>query len=414
MKPQFGILKKPTNHRFFVFIGLLMVHGNSHASNSWSPEQIVQKGLSSPLWSKWRQARKLTAEGALQQDGWLPPPRIGAYYQHDFRGSAEADGELTILWQQQLDLSGREGQLESAQVDLAHQLTFELQIAQSNLRYSILKNYFHIVYLRAQENIYQAWVTKLDGNYQKLAFRTKSGDSSKLSLRRLGRAKQMAEAKLHQAQAALEASWQHLGVWVDIPKTKPVLPARLAPRNRSLPEKISLPQLRKLKARAEVLKKRASALGLSMLRNWNLGAGYRLTNIDQQIAHGFQAQLSLPLPLWNTDEPRHKQVLGQLALVEAEYLRTNKLLSARLRAQKKRLDAQLRQLKKLPQETEKLAPQTETAYYAGESSLPQLLDAYQSDAEWQLLHLKLSWQARLSALEFDRHLDSTAPQGTQP
>jgi cobalt-zinc-cadmium efflux system outer membrane protein len=121
---------------------------------------------------------------------------------------------------------------------------------------------------------------------------------------------------------------------------------------------------------------------------------------------GFMATLSLPLSLWNTDKPRKQRIEADRKRVEGELRFARTLAEQAAAAARQRLRDALDALGRLPapeRDTE-LSGLAESAYAAGEATLLELLDAYESEVELQLSRIDLQWEARRAELELQRRL----------
>jgi hypothetical protein len=164
------------------------------------------------------------------------------------------------------------------------------------------------------------------------------------------------------------------------------------------------PLLLALEQESRALELELDAWGSPMWRDWALSAGYRYNQVGDSAGHGFIVTLSLPLALWNNDQPRQDQLRARRAqLQSAQRAEQLRLYQVESRSKTRFIQA----MKMLSTQTTtidqpKLVQLSELAYTSGEVSLMELLDVYRVEADLVLVRLDLEWDARQAALELER------------
>jgi outer membrane protein TolC len=162
-------------------------------------------------------------------------------------------------------------------------------------------------------------------------------------------------------------------------------------------EVATLPRLEQLEQRELGLDAELDAWGVPFGRGRTIGAGYRFAHQGGNGGHGFMLSLSLPLTLW---------LRAERARVEGEHELSRTLAERAEDGARKRLQDSLDALGELsaPECEGELSQLAETAFGAGEGTLLELLDAYESEAELQLARIDLQWAARRAAVDLQRRL----------
>jgi outer membrane protein TolC len=137
-----------------------------------------------------------------------------------------------------------------------------------------------------------------------------------------------------------------------------------------------------------------------------IGAAYRVAQQGGSVGQGFMVSLSVPLTFWNTDRPRVERLRAERARVESELSLTRTLAEQGEHGARKRLDDTLEALGELPapEHDVEVSQLAESAFAAGEGTLLELLDAYESETDLRLARIDLQWAARRAAIDLQRRL----------
>src|SRR5690606_32515907 len=254
------------------------------------------------------------------------------------------------------------------------------------------------------------WIERLESGLGDLEARRAQGDAAPYDVRRIERELEIAAAERAVESAALSSAWTELETWTRW-KDRPPLQGDLAPP-RSTGADMALPELARIEQMERALAAEEDAWGAPFLRGWVVGAGYRLAHAGDAIGHGFVLSLSVPLAFWNTDQPRLDRLAAQQTELRAERALETSTAQSSADAARQELEQTLDTLDRLsdPARDEELTQMARAAYGAGEATLTELLDAFQSEAELQLARIDLEWAARQAALDLDRRLGIGVPE----
>ena len=402
--------KSPMFHRFFVgaslLLGCLATPVSAAAQSEASADDAVRAALARPEVEERFSAQVDGVRAELNEATVFPTPTLGLAHEQVFGDLNVGFLEFSAMVQQRFDLSGWRGALRESLPHRESALRAETDTWQLEAATTV-REAFYLV-RRHDERIatVDAWIARLERGLVGVRAREERGDASAYQVRRMERERELARAtRANQASAQAEA-WADLERWTTW-QTRPVLVGELQPSTPSRPTEAPAP-LRPELARLEhielALDAQAQAWGSPFWRDWSIGAGYRYAEVGPSTGHGFLVSLSLPLAFWNTDAPRLQRLRARQHEVSTELTLRTSLVEREVDAAAERLDAALRALETMPSPARaaELTQLAQVAFDAGEASLTELLDAFESETELQLARIDLQWEARRAAIALDR------------
>lgn len=378
-----------------------------------SEADALRLGLGRPEYSAMDRARLGEAEAeGLEAGVWANPV---LEFSQEKTGLAR---ETTWQLSQTVDWSGRRGLRQQAAEQRLLAAGAEIR-AQAADRAAELRRAFHEV-LRQQDHLraIEAWAARFTGIGNVVEKLAKAGEASGYDRRRLVREQQAAEARQAEARADLDRARARFGVLIGRPASAddgvagillPAEPADLADLQRRLAAR---PDLAARQARAEA----ANADHAAARRNFpelTLGIGGKQLEEGANRESGTLFSVSLPLPLFERQQGADRRTAAQAQATRAEYALAKQQAEGDLLA----LHRQVTQLiaaarhyrQQAVQPSTDLIRIAEAAYRAGESSVLELLDAYQGALAAETTALDLEWKARLAGIELDQ-LTGNHPQ----
>ena len=199
---------------------------------------------------------------------------------------------------------------------------------------------------------------------------------------------------------------QSLSMWTTW-QARPLLVGDLQPSPpASAPEARAptRPELARLEHLELALGAEAQAWGSPFWRGWSVGAGYRYAEVGPSTGHGFLLTLSLPLAFWNTDAPRLQRLRARQHEVSSELTLRTSLMAREVDAARRAARRGHGSLSTMsdPSRDVELTRLAQVAFDAGEASLTELLDAFESETDLQLARIDLQWEARRASIALDR------------
>lgn len=348
------------------------------------------------------------AEADAEAAGLMPNPVLG-YSRERMRGATGATDEI---WQlaQTFDLSGRRGLRQEAagrRVDAAA----AGNTARRAERAGEIRRRFHEV-LRGQQTVQvtETWTQRFARIETLVGKLAAAGEASGYDLRRLGRERQTAQARLATERAALERSRERLAALLGkpvhpadvvgtlLPGPLPALEAALATLERR-------PDLQMLARRAEA----ADLEGRAAARGWapdvTVGLGTKRSDNGMLRDNGAIVTLSMPLPVFDRQQAGERRAAAEALNARAEY----GLAKSRAEGELRGLHRQVAGLTAAAADFRNRAAAAsadllriaEAAYRGGESTLLELLDAYRGALEAETTALDLEAQARAARIDYD-------------
>lgn len=405
--------KTPINHRpLIVGVLLLLPMVASAQVESWTADDAVTRALSRPEMTAIREAGQRQVRAEMGEVTVRPAPTIGLAHEDGGRNDGAPAREVSAILEQPLDFVPWRGRLRESfrhreSAFLAADDDRRLEIA------SLVRSAFYgVLYHDLRVAALGRWVGRLRDGHEALVAREQRGDVSSYELHRVERELDMARAERAREESRLAETWVELRTWC-LWQERPTLVGDLAPTTpQAAEDDAPLPHLARLDELGRSLDAEIRAWGTPFLRNWVLGAGYRYAEADSEIERGVLLTLSVPLPLWNTTAPRQDRLRAERVRIESDLVVERQRASDAAEAAADRFERLLDALRGLPpaERDAKLTGQAELAYAAGEATLTELLDAYESEVEFELARTDLQWEARRASIELDRRRGMGVPR----
>ncbi|MFT6399770.1 MAG: outer membrane protein TolC [Bradymonadia bacterium] len=387
---------------FLVALGLLVSAGAE--AQSLSEREAVHQALEATRADEIVASQLAAERASVAVETIVRNPEFAVSHER-FLGTRDLrEAETALSIHQEFDLSDWRGRLRDA---LPHQeaaLRSERQEWELEVAHEVRTAFFSVRYHQLRVVVLEGWITRLQSGVDAAAQREAAGDVSEYDVLRVQRELDTAGADLASEWSQLNESWSGLQRWVPF-DSHPDLVGELTPTQPS-GAAAELPSLQRLRHLVAANEARSGAYGRPGLRGWSIGGGYLLGRAPDSTAHGFLVELSIPLVVRNNDRAVLDALAARSDAIEVELALEGALADRAQVAARTRLDGSLVALEGLaaPDNDYQLTRMAELAYQAGEASLTDLLDAYESEAELQLARVDLQWQARRAALDLDRTL----------
>lgn len=356
-------------------------------------------------------SRRLAVEAEVEQVGLLPNPEV-SFGREGFTTAGGRTIETSYELSQRLDLAGRRGLAEQAAAQRLSATDSEIRDDRHDAVAEVRRAFGEALYrARTVDRLEQglARLTTTKGIIERLAA---AGESSGYDRRRVARELQGVGVRLETAAAELARSRAVLSAYfeeadpaeiVPIGSPLPAPPLPLATLRATLHER---PDLVALLARADAAAGELAIAERAWIPDVTIGVGNRV--FDQAGAENDRIMLSLsmPLPVFDRGKPAAKRAAALREGFRAEHA----LRLARLDAELDGLWQQATRLHAaaLAFRTESLAGSRELtriariAYQAGEGGVLDLIDAFRTELDTELLSLELDYRARLARIELDQ------------
>ena len=405
-------LKTPSIGRLLALFGLLAAPAPASAQGDvWTEEQAVARALANPDVKDALEGRIRADRAEVEAATVVPTPTLEVAHEQVFGDEQVAYLESTVGLHQQLDLSSWRGRLRETLPHREAALRAETDEWRLLVATSVRAAFFEVRYREERLRALDEWMGHLERGVAVSTARQERGDASLYDLRRVQRELETAAAQRAREEAILEEAWAALRTWSQW-TSRPTLTGALPPDGLSKQASETLPELRRLQHLELALSAEEAAWGSPFWRGWSIGAGYRFAEAGSESGHGFVASLSIPLAFWNNDLPEIDRLRAEQAAIGGE-LRFGRTLAEQAEAAAgERLERALAVLSNLrvPERDAELTHLAETAYGAGEATLTELLDAYESETELALSRIDLQWEARRAAIELDRRRGNGVPR----
>ncbi len=430
--PWCMVSSKPIVNRFFVVLtwGTLWALAASAqagpptgaepmASVPLSEAQAVARTLGRPALEALVRSEVALAEAAAIERGLWPNPEVG--YGHDqVFGSPHDEMEQAVVLSQRFDLARRRGLLAEAGEMRARSAAAGGESLRLEVAAEARRRFYQVLHSQGRHAVISGWIERLGGAHELVAHRKAAGDASRYERHRLERELRAARAELAAEGAARDAAWLRLAALMGEPATPTASWPRV--RGRLLPSQAEPAAIAPLGERADLraleLEAQAAQIELEAAeRGWvpelGLSAGWRSVAAGDERRHGFAAELSLSLPIFDHGQgaEARARALGQQARARREL----RLQSAagELAAARTRLRALIRAAQRFRQDSSRasaaLVRMAEQGYGGGELELLELLDAHRAAVEDELRALELELAARHARIDLDRALGGTPP-----
>jgi len=378
----------------------------AHAEGpSWTEDEAVERALSNPEIEAVLTAEIEAARAEVDEATVRPTPSLGVDHEQVFGGSPVAYFQTTAMVRQEFDFTPWRRHLRETVPHRESALRAETDQWRLEVATAVRLAFYQVRYHEERIAAFDSWIARLEHGVEVIRKRGERGDASGYEVRRIERELDIATARRAQEQANLAEAWAALSAWTPW-DAQPSLSGALTPSDTMKDEVATLPRLEQLEQRELVLDAELDAWGAPFGRGWTIGAGYRFARQGGSDGHGFILSLSMPLTFWNTDRPRVERLRAERARVESELALTRTLAEQAEHGARERLQDTLEALGELPaaERDGEVSQLAETAFGAGEGTLLELLDAYESETELRLARIDLQWAARRAAIDLQRRL----------
>jgi len=372
---------------------------------------VVSAALSRADFKALESSRRMAAEADVDQANLLPNPEA-TFEREGFTTAGGRTIETSYGLAQQIDLAGRRGLARNSAVQRLSATESELRGDRDSTVAEVRKAFGEALYRSRMVDVLKHGLARLTTTTAVIARLAAAGEASGYDRRRVNRELQGARVRLETAAAesarsrAILAAYLALANSADIKPVGSPLPAppeALDVLRTALHER---PVLAALLARADAAASELTIAQRAWIPDVTLGVGNRV--IEQVGAENDRIMLSvsMPLPVFDRGQPAAKRAAALREGFRAEHA----LRLARLDAELNGLWQQATRLHAaaLAFRTQSLASSRElteiarAAYQAGEGSVLDLIDAYRTELDTELLSLELAYRARSARIELDQ------------
>lgn len=371
-------------------------------------EKSLQLGLNQTHFVNLLESRVDTARGALETTKTWANPEFE--YTHEELGE---ETETNIWLRQRFDVSGRRGfsrDAAEANINVAKAGNDSQRVIRS---FTIRQNFFRALYYQQQEKLFGHWVKKYTKVEAAMRKREDAGDVSGYDRRRISREKISLLAQQRHNQASYQAAWQKLLGIIGVKDGHTfhgvhgeLTPDELPTISTVLEGLSQQPTLLQLQHQAEAARLTIRAADRSKIPELTLGVGHK--SVDGAIVDesGLMLTASIPIPLLDRKQGARLGAESKVRKAESEYQLVLNQMTAEVRglwqqANQLAENAQLFREQSVNASFE-LVRIAETAYDSNEIGVLELIDAYHSALEADMIALQLALEARLTRIELDK------------
>lgn len=371
-------------------------------------EKSLKLGLNQADFVNLLESRVDTARGAFETAKTWSNPEFE--YTHEELGE---ETETNIWLRQSFDVSGRRSfSRDAAQADInaAQAGNDSARIKRS---ITIRKYFIEALYYQQQRQLLEHWMKKYTKVEAAMRKREEAGDVSGYDRLRISREKVSILAQQRHNQTSYQAAWQKLIGIIGVKDSKTfdgvmgeLPPTDLPPISTVLDGLTQQPELLQLQHQANAARLAIRAADRSKMPEITLGVGHK--SLDGPIADesGLMLTASIPVPLLDRKQGARLSASSKVRQAESEY----QLLLNQMKAHARGLWYQANQLAENAQlfreqsvnASFELVRIAETAYDSNEIGVLELIDAYHSALEAEMMALKLALEARLTRIDLDR------------
>jgi len=372
-----------------------------------SEQEAIRLGLErSEFQQKLDAFVQIAESGPVDARAW-PNPEFSYSQESGVEGSADTI-QRSYLLTQEVDLSGR----RSLRIKAAdHRLAAAGQEA-SLMRLSqrtVIRQYFYeILYQQHLKDIFQQWRTSMESMEIGMRKRQAAGDISDFDLNRFLQEQAVIEAEQSRILAEHENSSQIFRGLIGRPKEDSPLmvSGNLLPEQEPLPLDILLaraanhPALTALQREGQALELEEQIAGRWKTPEITFGLGVQTVSRGGGDAVLFN--ISLPIPVLDRNKAEQQRAGADRRLARNKHSLALAETEAGVRGLWRHLTGLTAAARRLNEQDSRALVQTaETAYWAGEIGVFEVLDAYRSAFERQTQVLSLMREARMMQIELD-------------
>ena len=402
-------LKNPMVNRFMWSIVVMTSYLQplwAQAPNPMTVEQLVVHALSEPTLEAEHEAMTKEERATMAHQLMRPLPTFGIDQEYVFGSTQVAYDQVTASVSQGVDFSDWRTRMHEsyssrqAALDTVHELwRFEIAMDVRAAAYEAL-------YRQERLLLMDDRISQLARAMGDLDARAKVGDVSRYEVLRLERGLVHARAQRSRENVLLKETLGQLAMWVpEVPLEQ--LKGDLKPSSAYVESSGTPLSIRRLDSLELALAQEYEAWGNPFLRGWILGAGYRFARVGGDSGHGFMLSVTIPLVVRDSDQPQQDILDARRAKVQAERTLLRRQNQAQQQAARSRLNQALAGLEVLARTSDDhldVLTLATTSYRAGEISVDDLLNTYQTETELELLRVDMAWEARRADLDLRRAL----------
>lgn len=410
------------------------------AQEAWTVDEAVARALGRPELVALREAGLAAVRAEGREAIPLPAPSLDFVHERLGDDDATATQEFSASLRAELDLFFRRRRFAEASRHRESAFLAEDDRRSLEVAAAVHTAFYAVRYHERRLRSLEEWTGRLERGLEVLRAREERGDASAYEVRRVERELLLVRAERLREESRLDEAWRDLHVWCPW-EARPQLVGELAPetgadgslpgasatqdlvgarravdgadarvRGEASPDAATdglpdeLPDTVRLVHLGRAVEAERRAWGAPFLRGWEVGAGYRRVEVGDDRDEGLILSLSVPVPLWSPDGPRRDRLRAEGIRIGSELRLERQRATEAARSAELRL-VRLREAAEAlssPRADAEFTAQAEAAYAAGESTLSELLDAYESAAELELTRSDLQWEARRASIELDR------------
>ncbi len=356
-----------------------------------------------------RLAAEVDAAGAeVGVEGIRPNPSVSLEREEVFPGAGgTATHYARVSWP--LDVSGRRGRRMDAARTATRAIAADADARRFELVIDGLRVFNEAAWARLQVELSRSERAALVRAVDVVRKRTGAGAASGYDLQRFelelaayDDVIASAETRLFEARARLAALIGRPGELIDAESTLD-LPAPPAPLGDLASVLEGRSDYRAATLRARSASERAGAASRGWIPDLGISAGFMSSSLGDETALGYTVGLGFTLPILDRGKAQVARARATRRVAETEARVIAAQVPSAVRARHTALQRRIDQANKLAAEQiarlDGLLRAAETGYREGESSVVELLDAYQTARDTRLRDLELRRDARLAELD---------------
>lgn len=392
--------------------GLLVAASNAGTASGLTLEQAERRALSQENVMQLLDARRAQARGAITSATTWPNPELSV--SRESLDLADTTSRERFYWvYQELDLSGERGlRGDAARRDL-DAVEHSLDARRRAIALRVREDFFTTLYQQTRLERIRHWRERLAVLVEQVRKQRRAGQAAAYEVVRLERAASAIETQAASARAARQRARAELAALIGERQETP--PARLvgelgpeAPPSlqHCLSRLPKLPELQRLRARAEAKQLTAVAERRAAIPDITVGVGYKELRENGRRFDGNLISLGVRIPLFDRNQGERASARAAAQAHEAEY----RLRLAELRGEVRGRWQELHELRQSAARFERdnersasaLVQAAEAGYRGAEVGVLELVDAYQNALDADLRLLELHKQARDAAIQLKR------------
>ncbi|TPV93989.1 MAG: TolC family protein [Myxococcales bacterium FL481] len=377
--------------------------------------EAVARAVGDPVLGQLRAGLEAEAEADGLRRTTRPNPTL--QYTREQLVGRTSTGEDYLTLAQTVDLSGRRARYRRAASARRQAATERAHRVNVDVATRTRHRYYELLAAQLRHVTLSQWQERVAAGLDAVRRREAAGDAATYDRLRLQRERTRVVALVEQANATRHAAWAALAVLMGPGAASPEGAGTPPLRGELLPpvndrftvaarDPLDTPEFRAVEAEAMALAWERSAAARGWIPRPNLGAGYKGVGQSNGIrAHGFMATVGLPLPIFDRQRAAKARASAQASSLSARSqlaLRHRLAEVAALQQQVTRLARAAANLERENAEQTRMLVAAESSYRGGEIGVIELLDAYRSGAEAELLALELALAARVAEIELRR------------